>query len=137
MRNDTRKLFNHYVREVARINGVESANVQFSIAPTPAQSLEEKIQLSSEFLGRINVISVPEPKGQAIGLSVTRTIAAVPIPQATKFVIHRIRQVFQTILTIAKKLTSILPCSIPKLIHGPNSKISRINGPVHVPKQLV
>ena len=75
MRNDTRKLFNHYVREVARINGVESANVQFSIAPTPAQSLEEKIQLSSEFLGRINVIPVPDPKGQAIGLSVTRTIA--------------------------------------------------------------
>ncbi len=61
--------------EVARINEVDSAAVQFTVAPTPAQKLEEKIQLSSEFLGRINVIEVVEATGQAIGLSVNSTIA--------------------------------------------------------------
>jgi len=75
MRNDTRKKFNHYMGEVARINEVDSAAVHFTVAPTPAQKLEEKIQLSSEFLGRINVIEVVEATGQAIGLSVNSTIA--------------------------------------------------------------
>ena len=75
MRNDTRKKFNHYMGEVARINEVDSAAVQFTVAPTPAQKLEEKIQLSSEFLGRINVIEVVEATGQAIGLSVNSPIA--------------------------------------------------------------
>ncbi|WP_434277545.1 P2 family phage major capsid protein [Acinetobacter sp. CE-15] len=59
MRNDTRKKFNHYMGEVARINGVDSAAVLFTVAlSTPVQSLEQKIQLSSEFLGRINIIPV-------------------------------------------------------------------------------
>lgn len=75
MRNDTRKKFNHYMGEVARINEVDSAAVQFTVAPTPAQKLEEKIQLSSEFLGRINIVPVTEATGQALGLSVNSTIA--------------------------------------------------------------
>ncbi|MHA3078823.1 phage major capsid protein, P2 family [Acinetobacter sp. ANC 5502] len=75
MRNDTRKKFNHYMGEVARINEVDNAAVQFTVAPTPAQKLEEKIQLSSEFLGRINIVPVTDATGQAIGLSVNSTIA--------------------------------------------------------------
>lgn len=75
MRNDTRLKFNHYTSEVARINGVTSAGAMFAVDPTPAQKLEEKIQLSSDFLGRINVLEVTEQTGQAIGLSVNSTIA--------------------------------------------------------------
>lgn len=75
MRNDTRKKFNHYMGEVARINEIDNAAVQFTVAPTPAQKLEEKIQLSSEFLGRINIVPVTDATGQAIGLSVNSTIA--------------------------------------------------------------
>lgn len=75
MRNDTRLKFNHYTAEVARINGVTSAASTFTVDPTPAQKLEEKIQLSSEFLGRINVITVIEKTGEALGLSVNSTIA--------------------------------------------------------------
>lgn len=75
MRNDTRKKFNHYIAEVARINGVTSADTTFTVDPTPAQKLEEKIQLSSEFLSRINTIPVSEKTGEALALSVNSTIA--------------------------------------------------------------
>ncbi len=36
MRNDTRKKFNHSLAKVAELNGVESAQVQFTVAPAPA-----------------------------------------------------------------------------------------------------
>ncbi|QNX72871.1 phage major capsid protein, P2 family [Acinetobacter seifertii] len=75
MRNDTRLKFNHYTAEVARINNVGSATVQFTVDPAPAQALEEKVQLSSEFLGRINIQPVTDQTGEAIGLSVVKTIA--------------------------------------------------------------
>jgi hypothetical protein len=41
--------------------------VQFTVAPAPAQKMEEKIQASSEFLQKINIILLM-PKGEAIGL---------------------------------------------------------------------
>lgn len=75
MRNDTRLKFNHYCGEVARINNVGSAAVQFTVDPAPAQKLEEKIQLSSDFLGRINIIPVTEKTGEALALSINSTIA--------------------------------------------------------------
>lgn len=76
MRNDTRKKFNHSLAKVAELNGVESAQVQFTVAPAPAQKMEEKIQASSEFLQKINIIPVDAQTGEAIGLSVNSTIAA-------------------------------------------------------------
>ncbi|MGM7372067.1 P2 family phage major capsid protein, partial [Acinetobacter baumannii] len=75
MRNDTRKKFNHSLAKVAELNGVESAQVQFTVAPAPAQKMEEKIQASSEFLQKINVVPVEAQTGEAIGLSVNSTIA--------------------------------------------------------------
>lgn len=75
MRNDTRKKFNHSLAKVAELNGVESVQVQFTVAPNPAQKLEEAVQASSEFLQKVNVIGVNEQTGQAIGLSVNSTIA--------------------------------------------------------------
>lgn len=75
MRNDTRKKFNNSLVKLAEINGVESAKEQFTVAPAPAQKMEEKIQASSEFLQKINVIGVDAQTGEAIGLSVNATIA--------------------------------------------------------------
>ena len=54
MRNDTRKKFNHYIAEVARINGVTSADTTFTVDPTPAQKLEEKIQRLSHAISKQN-----------------------------------------------------------------------------------
>ncbi|HAV4199406.1 phage major capsid protein, P2 family [Acinetobacter baumannii] len=75
MRNDTRIKYNHSLQKLAEINGVESVAHTFNVAPVPAQKMEDKIQASSEFLSKINVIGVINPKGQAIGLSVNQTIA--------------------------------------------------------------
>lgn len=75
MRNDTRKKFNYSLLKLAEINGVDSAQVQFTVAAAPAQKLEEKIQQSSEFLQKINIVPVDSQTGEAIGLSVNSTIA--------------------------------------------------------------
>ncbi|AJB65847.1 capsid protein [Acinetobacter baumannii] len=75
MRNDTRIKFNHSLKKLAEINGVETVEKQFTVAPAPEQKLEEKIQASSAFLQKINITPVPKQSGQAIGLSVNNTIA--------------------------------------------------------------
>ena len=49
MRNDTRLKFNHYIAEVARINNVGSAAVQFTVDPAPAQALEQKFSYLVSF----------------------------------------------------------------------------------------
>lgn len=75
MRNETRILFNSYVSQIALINGVADATVQFTVAPAVQQTLVERIQQSSEFLSSINMVLVPEQEGQKVGVGVTRPIA--------------------------------------------------------------
>lgn len=75
MRNQTRELFDAYLAQVAQLNGVASAVRTFTTAPTVAQRLETRIQESSEFLGRINMIGVPEQSGQKVGLGVSGPVA--------------------------------------------------------------
>lgn len=75
MRNQTRELFDAYLAQVAQLNGVSSAVRTFTTAPTVAQRLETRIQESSEFLGRINMIGVPEQSGQKVGLGVSGPVA--------------------------------------------------------------
>lgn len=75
MRNETRILFNNFVSQIALINSVPDATVQFTVAPVVEQKLVERIQLSSEFLSSINMPLVPEQEGQKVGIGVTRPIA--------------------------------------------------------------
>jgi P2 family phage major capsid protein len=75
MKNETRLKYNAYLDQVAKLNGVASALVKFSVAPSVQQTLETKIQESSEFLTRINVIPVTDQKGEKIGLGIGGTIA--------------------------------------------------------------
>ena len=76
MRNDTRKLFTGYLGQVALLNGVESATATFSVDPSIQQRLETKIQESSEFLTKINIIGVDEQEGEKVGLGVSGTVAS-------------------------------------------------------------
>ena len=76
MRNETRRLYNAYLDQVAKLNGVESAAEKFTVEPSVQQTLETKIQESSEFLGRVNMVGVAEQMGDKIGLGVSGPIAS-------------------------------------------------------------
>lgn len=76
MRNDTRLAFNAYMAAIAEINGVPSAAVKFAASPSVQQTLEDRIQHSSEFLSMINNIGVQEQSGEKIGLGIGTTIAS-------------------------------------------------------------
>jgi P2 family phage major capsid protein len=76
MRNETRKLFNAYKAQVAKLNGVDSTDEKFSVDPSVQQTMESKIQESSAFLSKINMPIVPEQSGQKIGLGVSGPIAS-------------------------------------------------------------
>lgn len=76
MRNETREHFNAYLEQLARLNGVSDPTKKFTVAPSVQQKLESRIQESSEFLGRINIMPVSEQEGEKLGLGVTGTIAS-------------------------------------------------------------
>lgn len=76
MRNDTRLLYSAYVSQIALLNGVADATVKFNVSPVVEQTLEEKIQESSDFLSEINIVGVPQQTGQKVGVTVTRPIAS-------------------------------------------------------------
>ncbi|WP_349616213.1 phage major capsid protein, P2 family [Azotobacter salinestris] len=76
MRKETRQAFNGYLTQVAKLNAVDSAAVKFTVTPAVQQRLETKIQESSAFLRRINIIPVTEQEGEAILLGVNGPIAS-------------------------------------------------------------
>lgn len=76
MRNDTRILFNQFASQVAKLNGVQAASQKFAVDPSVQQRLEKRIQESSDFLGRINMIGVDELKGEKLALGISGPIAA-------------------------------------------------------------
>ncbi|MBZ5876020.1 phage major capsid protein, P2 family [Chromohalobacter israelensis] len=75
MRNDTRKFFNQFAERVATLSGVPSAGESFAVEPSVQQTLENRIQESSEFLGSVNIYGVDELKGEKLGLGLTGPIA--------------------------------------------------------------
>ncbi|MGJ8518191.1 phage major capsid protein, P2 family [Carnimonas bestiolae] len=75
MENLTRKKFNEYKQELARLNGVSSASESFAVEPAVQQKLETRIQESSDFLRRINVVGVRDLIGEKVGMGISTTIA--------------------------------------------------------------
>lgn len=75
MKKLTRQKFNHAVGKIAELNGVEDASKKFSVDPSIAQKMVDKVQESSDFLQKINVQPVTEGEGEAIGLTQGSTIA--------------------------------------------------------------
>lgn len=78
MRNDTRQLFDQYVARIATLNNVTAQAVasKFTAEPSVQQTLENKIQETSEFLSAVNTYLVDEQEGEKIGLGVTGPIAS-------------------------------------------------------------
>ncbi len=76
MRNETRLAFSAYLARVAQLSAVAEATQTFSVDPTVQQTLETKIQESSDFLGRINIIGVAEMQGEKLGLGISGPIAS-------------------------------------------------------------
>ncbi|SDK68351.1 phage major capsid protein, P2 family [Billgrantia gudaonensis] len=76
MRNDTRTVFNQFAAQVASLNGVPDATQMFTVEPTIQQRLEKRIQESSDFLNRVNVIGVDELKGEKLALGISGPIAS-------------------------------------------------------------
>ena len=75
MKNETRIKFEGFTTQVATLNGVPDASKTFAVTPSVQQKLESKIQLSSEFLQKINMPGVTELEGEKLGLGVIGTIA--------------------------------------------------------------
>ncbi|NYS80119.1 phage major capsid protein, P2 family [Halomonas glaciei] len=75
MRTDTRKAFNRFKTKLATLNDVENTSEQFNVTPSVQQTLETRMQDTSEFLSSINMVGVDEIKGQKVGLGVSGPIA--------------------------------------------------------------
>ena len=76
MRNETRFKYNAAMAQLAKLNNVEKVSQKFNVEPSVQQKLEDKIQLSSAFLQKINIFVVPEQSGAAVGLGISRPIAS-------------------------------------------------------------
>jgi len=76
MRNETRKLYTAMLAHIAQLNGVDDATAKFSVDPSVQQTLENRIQESSDFLQRINIIGVTEQSGAKLGLGIGGPIAS-------------------------------------------------------------
>lgn len=76
MRTQTRLLYNAMLAQIAQINGVPSAADKFNVDPSVQQTLENRIQESSAFLGQINITGVTEQQGERLGLGVGSPIAS-------------------------------------------------------------
>lgn len=78
MRNATRIMLAAFVSQIALANGIDAATAstaKFVVEPSVQQVLETKMQESSDFLSRINMVPVTEMKGEKLGLGIGSTIA--------------------------------------------------------------
>lgn len=76
MRNDTRIAFNAYVQAIAQLNSIPDATVKFTVDPSVQQTLETRMQESSDFLSKINIMGVTDQQGEKLGLGVGAPIAS-------------------------------------------------------------
>lgn len=76
MRKETRIAYNAYLAQLAKINDVGDVTEKFTVDPSVQQTLETKIQESSAFLQKINIVGVPEKAGEKLGLGIGSTIAS-------------------------------------------------------------
>ena len=77
MKKETRFKFNGYLTQLATLNGVPVSGItsKYTAEPSVAQTLETKIQESSSFLQKINIIPVDEQSGERLGLGIGASIA--------------------------------------------------------------
>lgn len=71
---EARQRYHALQDSVARTYGVTTAREEFNVEPSLAQTLNDRITLSSAFLQRINVIGVTEIKGEKVMMGVNGTV---------------------------------------------------------------
>ncbi|MFZ2307520.1 MAG: phage major capsid protein, P2 family [Rhodoferax sp.] len=76
MRNDTRTAYNDMLARQCQLNAIASATATFTVSPTVQQTLETKIQESSAFLSKINIVPVVDQTGEKLGLGISGPVAS-------------------------------------------------------------
>lgn len=76
MKPTTRAQFNAYCSQIALLNATDDVTVKFTVTPSVQQTLETKIQESSEFLKLINIVPVDEQEGEKLGLIISGPVAS-------------------------------------------------------------
>ncbi|MBP6894340.1 MAG: phage major capsid protein, P2 family [Pseudacidovorax sp.] len=76
MRKELRQAIDAYFAQLATLNGVANVTQRFNVVPRVQQTLETKMQESSDFLSRINIIGVTEQIGDKVGVGVSGPIAS-------------------------------------------------------------
>ncbi|WP_250466130.1 phage major capsid protein, P2 family [Caballeronia sp. GAFFF2] len=76
MKKTTRLAYSAYAAQIAKLNDTADVSTKFTVEPTIQQKLETKMQESSAFLSRINILPVTELEGEKLGLSVSGPIAS-------------------------------------------------------------
>ncbi|MBR0573339.1 MULTISPECIES: phage major capsid protein, P2 family [Pasteurellaceae] len=86
MNNITREQLNAYRQCVAEANGITFADTstKFTVEPSIQQKLETKVQESSEFLSKINIVPVDEMSGELLGLGIAGTLASTTDTSTSK-----------------------------------------------------
>ncbi|WP_409027697.1 phage major capsid protein, P2 family [Janthinobacterium sp. SUN098] len=76
MKKQTRQVFGQYETRLGQLNDTDNVAKTFSVTPSVQQKLENKMQESSEFLSKVNIIGVGEQEGEKLGLGVSGPIAS-------------------------------------------------------------
>ncbi|AYM78584.1 phage major capsid protein, P2 family [Janthinobacterium agaricidamnosum] len=76
MKKQTRQVFGQYETRLGHLNDTDNVAKTFSVTPSVQQKLENKMQESSEFLSKVNIIGVGEQEGEKLGLGVSGPIAS-------------------------------------------------------------
>lgn len=76
MKPETREKFEAYTARIGELNGVSDVSKKFTATPSVQQTLESKIQESSEFLTKINIVSVTEQTGEKLGMDISAPVAS-------------------------------------------------------------
>jgi P2 family phage major capsid protein len=76
MKNDTRVKFHALSSQVAKLNGVANASEKFDVQPSVQQTMENRIQESSDYLQRINTHPVTELTGEKLHLGIAGPVAS-------------------------------------------------------------
>lgn len=126
MKKETRFKFNGYLTQLATLNGVPVSGItsKYTAEPSVAQTLETKIQESSSFLQKINIIPVDEQSGERLGLGIGASIAGnTDTTQKDR------EPVDPTYIDgegyKCTRPTLIRRCPMRSWIYGPNSRTSR------------
>ncbi|MEB0138008.1 MULTISPECIES: phage major capsid protein, P2 family [unclassified Undibacterium] len=76
MNNTTRTVYHSLLTRLGELNGVADVTKTFAVDPSVQQKLETKMQESSEFLGKINIIGVTEKEGEKLKLGISGPVAS-------------------------------------------------------------